>query len=116
MNDDEFATHPSTDNSEEDGEVFGFLLHCLALILSLFLFALDRYGLLVESPGLDAVKWFLLGMGSIVVFPFIFAILTPSEYEQMTVVELKETLKSRELSTSGNKAELIARLHKAEGK
>ncbi|RAH17314.1 MAG: hypothetical protein CMB58_000590, partial [Methanobacteriota archaeon] len=32
------------------------------------------------------------------------------------VVELKETLKSRELSTSGNKAELIARLHKAEGK
>ena len=115
MNDDEFATHPSADNSEEDGEFFGFLSF-LALILSLFLFALDRYELLVESPGLDAVKWFLLGMGSIVVFSFLSAIWTPSEYEQMTVVELKETLKSRELSTSGNKAELIARLHKAEGK
>ena len=35
---------------------------------------------------------------------------TPDGYEDMTVVELKELLKARNLSTSGNKAELIQRL------
>ena len=79
MTDDDTDTHASTDISGEDGDIV-YLLALVALILSLFLFALDRYELLVESSGLDALRWFLLGLGSIVIFDIFFAIMFKATY------------------------------------
>ena len=118
MNDDEIEPWEHPIFSEERDWPDFWNLHPASLFASLLLFALEEFGVLEGSSELHAAKWLLLGIGCFVIFSWLSLFwmlhMWSNEYEQKTVVELKEILRKRGLKVSGNKADLIARLREDE--
>ncbi len=118
MTDDEIEpwVHPIF-SEERDWPDF-WNLSLAGLFASLLLFALEEFGVLEGSSELHAAKWLLLGIGCFVIFSWLSLFwmlhMWSNEYEQKTVVELKEILRKRGLKVSGNKADLIVRLREEE--